>query len=214
MNIQNEDREDGNQKASWNPLSMDGMDDEMQTQTPQETNQDAAMPSSAQRPGEPATGEDTFGAGFDIDAGKRKHEFGMPTEDSRRGRRAKQRGTNPQRAAMRVATGPIKPSRKEVEEHMMCHIPYAPWCKCCVAARALEDAHRAHKEEVQREFPVISMDWCFLSQADDPDVIPTLIIRDSQSKSTFAHGTPGKAVHTEEYGFQTVAYVVGVLDSL
>ena len=122
----------------------------MQTQTPQQTNQDAAMPSSAERPGEPTTGEDIFGVDLDIDAGKRKHEFGMPKEDSGRGWRAKQRGTDSQRAAMRVATGLIKPSRKDIEEHMICHIPYAPWCKYCVAARALEDAHRARKEEVQR----------------------------------------------------------------
>ena len=96
------------------------------------------------------------------------------------------------RAAMRVAPSPVKPSKREVEEHWICHIPYAAWCSCCVASRALDDAHREADVEHPKEFPVLSMDWCFFGQTEAPETLPTLVIRDSQSKAIVAHGIQGK----------------------
>ena len=112
-------------------------------------------------------------------------------------RRPKARGIDKVRAAMRVAPNPRKPSKREIEEHVICHIPYASWCACCVGGRALDDAHKSYVDEHPTYFPIVSMDWCFLGQEADPETIPTLVVRDSQTGSTFARGTPGKAVNSD-----------------
>ena len=130
-------------------VSADDIHDDERNRTEMEDRSATLVPAAAD---DRTAGEDeTFGQSFNIDAGKRKDRMGIQIEGCPRpGRRSKQQGIDPDRVAMRKAPDPIKPSRWEVEERMICHIPYASWCKCCVAARALDDGHRAHKEEVVR----------------------------------------------------------------
>ena len=83
-------------------------------------------------------------------------------------------------------------------------IPYEPWCSCCVRARALDNKHMKVVVTKCREFPVVSMDWCYLGQEGDPKTIPVLVVRDSQSKSTYSHATLGKGIINHEYGLHTI----------
>ena len=167
-NNYNTDDNNGGHRADWEILSLDGVDDDDDLK-PMETDRYATEAPATDGGTQTAVEEDTFGAGFNIDAGKRRVDGVPDMEFPRPTRRTKLKGTDPQRAAMRRAPDPIKPSRREVEEHMICHIPYASWCKCCVAARALDDGHRVRKDEAKRDFPVVSMDWCFLSQGEDAE---------------------------------------------
>ena len=79
------------------------------------------------------------GSTFNIDSGKSDLLDGRIPPPPRP--HAQGRIINPERAKMRIIPGPVMPSKREVEEHMLCHIPCAPWCSCCVAARALDDKH-------------------------------------------------------------------------
>ena len=43
---------------------------------------------------------------------------------------------------------PIQPTKKEIQEHELTHIPYRSWCVHCVKARARSNPHRdANTEE-------------------------------------------------------------------
>ena len=55
---------------------------------------------------------------------------------------------------------PIKPSKKEVAEHMMSHMPYRSWCPYCVKGRGLNDPHKKQKSDERSAIPVISADYC------------------------------------------------------
>ena len=80
--------------------------------------------------------------------------------------------------------------------------------------RAKDNAHRSVADVVSREFPVVSMDWCYLGRKEDPHNIPVLVVKDSSSKGTFAHGTPGAVIVTGEYGERTIKAVIEDLDNL
>ena len=40
-----------------------------------------------------------------------------------------------------VLKAPEKPTKKQWQEHQATHIPYAAWCKHCLAARAVRNHH-------------------------------------------------------------------------
>ena len=144
---------------------------------------------------------DQWGTGFNIDKGKLDIASG-----------AFQAGKKI--AHIKLITSPTMPSQKMVDEHNVCHIPYAPWCDCCVRARALDDKHRKSVVTKCKEFPVVTMDWCYLGQEGDPKTIPVLVVRDSKSKSTYAHATLGKGVIDHEYGVHTIKAVVDDINDM
>ena len=145
---------------------------------------------------------DNWGAGFDIDKGKVKRPLSDSTSP-----------TTP-RGQMKLIPGPVRPGRKEIEEHLICHIPYADWCSCCVAARALDNKHMTAKTTKSKEVPVVCIDWCFMGQAEDASATAILVVRDAATKSTFAHGTPGKAINAKEYGIHTIRRLLKDFDEL
>ena len=84
----------------------------------------------------------------------------------------------------RVA-GPTAPSRQEQEEHeLLGCVQYRSWCKHRVASRGLGQAHHPAPPDEERALPVVSPDYCFMSQEEE-DVHPILVIKDRKSK---AHG--------------------------
>ena len=55
---------------------------------------------------------------------------------------------------------PRSPSRKEVEEHYLTHVPYRNWCPHCVRGRGKDLDHRKAVEE-DRRIREVSFDHCF-----------------------------------------------------
>ena len=80
---------------------------------------------------------DEWGVGFDIDKRKRKVRF--MGEAFRRGNNSSKR--EGYRAGIKVISSPKLPSQLLIDERHVCHIPYEPWCSCCVGARALGNQH-------------------------------------------------------------------------
>ena len=77
-----------------------------------------------------------------------------------------------------------KPSKQEVEEHMMTHIPFRDWCPHCVRGKSKAAPHRKRKEGEEEEVPVISVDYMFM-ETEDRNVekgMPILVSRDRKSK--------------------------------
>ena len=41
----------------------------------------------------------------------------------------------------KIRTSPNQPTSREVEEHMITHVPYRSWCPYCVTGKSKADAH-------------------------------------------------------------------------
>ena len=77
-----------------------------------------------------------------------------------------------------------KPSQKEIDEHMITHIPFRDWCPHCVRGKSKSTPHRKRKEGEEEEVPVISVDYMFM-ETEDRNVekgMPILVSRDRKSK--------------------------------
>ena len=60
---------------------------------------------------------------------------------------------------------PLNPTRKEIEEHEVTHIPFRSWCKHCIRGRAVNTPHKTKKkteEDEEGKLPKISMDYGFM----------------------------------------------------
>ena len=61
---------------------------------------------------------------------------------------------------MRNIGDPRLPSRNEVEEHYLTHIPYRNWCPHCVSGRGKDLDHRKAVEE-DRKIREFTFEYCF-----------------------------------------------------
>ena len=53
---------------------------------------------------------------------------------------------------IRKMLDPVVPSKEEVEEHMLTHLPYRSWCEHCVKGKGKEMGHYGKKEQDTIEF--------------------------------------------------------------
>ena len=53
-----------------------------------------------------------------------------------------------------------QPSKEEVEEHELTHMPYRSWCAHCIRGKAEAGPHRAEEHD-DEEVPLVSMDYTF-----------------------------------------------------
>ena len=87
-----------------------------------------------------------------------------------------------------------KPSKEEVEEHMLTHMPYRSWCEHCVKGKAKGKPHaRANREE--GETPVVSIDYMFMSDNQEQEEergMPILVMKDRDTKMIKARVVPRK----------------------
>ena len=86
---------------------------------------------------------------------------------------------------------PKLPSKMEQEMHNLTHIPFAPWCQCCVATRAKEDARREEErgDATDRGKPIISFDYGFTFMADEEEEKQfgtCLYVAESETKAVLA----------------------------
>ena len=114
---------------------------------------------------------------------------------------------------------PEKPTLSEYLDHCTTHYPYRSWCRHCVEGRGREFGHATRQQEPGRT-PVISFDYAFIGDKDEKienmeqyiaageGATKVLVIRDSKSKSLFAHVIPSKGL--DEKGFVVDALVQDV----
>ena len=110
-----------------------------------------------------------------------------------------------------------QPTHSEYLDHCVTHYPFRAWCKHCLEGRGREFGHDASRGDKEaRATPVVSFDYCFLSDRGDvlthddfvaagEAAIRILVVRDSKSKSVFAHVVPSKGV--DQAGFAVDALV-------
>ena len=97
-----------------------------------------------------------------------------------------------------VVRKPEEPTQKELEEHMVTHIPFRAWCPHCVKGRAKAGPHRENKSE--NTMPTIDMDYCYMKYKDDDRnnddreirCMPILVIKDTTTGYINANVVPRK----------------------
>ena len=106
---------------------------------------------------------------------------------------------------------PLQPTKAEWLRHQLTHTPYAPWCKHCIAARAVRDNHqRADRRaklvpDIDRstDGPIkISMDYMYLHERngrnnDDKWNPPYLVVVEHRHGRMWAYQTPQKGPNDE-----------------
>ena len=112
-------------------------------------------------------------------------------------------------ARVRALPRPMAPTSDEKEYHNLCHYPSQSWCRHCVRAKGRNMPHRRLRRHDHdgEGVPVVSGDYCFLGDEDDEASVPCFVVRDHQSRLTFAHALQGKATN-EVYGNFLVRAIV------
>ena len=103
---------------------------------------------------------------------------------------------------------PILPSREEVLRHRLTHRPFRVWCPHCIKGKGRDDRHMASRQKgVTPGIPKIVSDYFFIGrrrpkdrservredeEAEREGQTPILVIKDTLSKSLFAHACPRK----------------------
>ena len=112
-------------------------------------------------------------------------------------------------APKRISPDPGQPTEQEVSEHNVDHMPYRSWCEFCVKGRGTGEQHR---ESSGSSIPIIAFDYLFATdkglkrraelEGDEDDkaaVLKILVVKDSKSKTVFAHAVPQKGVDADGY---------------
>ena len=113
---------------------------------------------------------------------------------------------------------PNQPTLSEYLDHCVTHYPYRSWCPHCVEGRGREFGHECHKAG-PGAVPIVSFDYAFIGdqgeitdqegfEAAGEGAIKILVVRDSKSKSLFAHVVPSKGI--DEKGFAVDSLVQDV----
>ena len=62
---------------------------------------------------------------------------------------------------------PKMPSRQEVEEHCLTHLPYRNWCSCCVQGKGKSAQHFKRRSSTDG-LAEVHFDYCFMSTEGHP----------------------------------------------
>ena len=84
----------------------------------------------------------------------------------------------------KVLKTPEQPTERQIVEHEVTHLPFCSWCKHCVKGKTKNSQYKSKPSE-EREVPVISMDYMFLSERKC-GTIPALVLTDTHRGSLFA----------------------------
>ena len=106
------------------------------------------------------------------------------------------------------------PTRREIEEHMVNHLPCRAWCRHCVKGKAKGLPHRVKKTEDKEDedIPVISIDYMFMhdkQKEGEEKGMPILVLKDRKTKVVRARVVPQKGKQ-----WYAIKILGGMLDSL
>jgi len=108
---------------------------------------------------------------------------------------------------------PELPSRAMIEEHRIDHWPPRSWCDECNEGQGRERRHGKVAES--HRVAIVSMDYAFVTRKgqvvsqgeegwDDEEALKLLVVKDSMSRSVFAHAVPQKGIDEKNYAVDTV----------
>ena len=81
---------------------------------------------------------------------------------------------------------PRTPAPDVVARHNLTHLPYASWCPHCVAARRANNPHFQTEESYRRMIPLLVLDYCFIRNTQDEDLLTVLVGRLYPTRTLFA----------------------------
>ena len=98
------------------------------------------------------------------------------------------------------------PTREEVLEHELTHLPYRSWCRHCVRGKGKVIDHR---RQGQREVKIreLHCDYCFMGNSDEKETKCILVAKDGESKSLMASMVPVKGMSHEFPARRLVAFI-------
>ena len=116
---------------------------------------------------------------------------GVPADKKREGNKQGMEEEEPQRIAqeeeggrMRNIGDPRLPSKREVDNHYLTHVPYRNWCPHCVRGRGKDLDHWKSVQD-DRRIPEFSFDYCFLG-GDGGSKVTVLVGRERVTGMTMA----------------------------
>ena len=86
----------------------------------------------------------------------------------------------------RGAPEPQTPAPDVVARHNLTDLPYASWCLHCLAARRSNNSHSRREESFRRMIPLLVLDYCFVRNNQDEDLLTLLVGRLYPSRTIFA----------------------------
>ena len=116
-----------------------------------------------------------------------------------------------------AASKPKRPSKAEVDEHMLSHLPYRSWCAHCVKGKAKSKKHSCTSQNNDHEIPMVTLDYMFLSDdrnSDEDNSMPILVVKDVLSPGcgtgmVFAHVVPRKGANS--YAIKILSKDIAIL---
>ena len=106
---------------------------------------------------------------------------------------------------------PLLPSKTEVEEHELTHLPYRNWCSHCVRAKGKAADHRRQQDRI-RDVREVHMDYCFVgsnlvSDAQDAKLHSILVVKDRETKMIMGTVVPKKCATHEFVAKRVAAFI-------
>ena len=80
---------------------------------------------------------------------------------------------------------PTQPTRKEIQEHALTHLPLRSWCGQCLRGRGTSLPHFRRKTEGEHVVPTVSIDYFFMGtsgQEEAQGVLPVLAVKSHESR--------------------------------
>ena len=102
------------------------------------------------------------------------------------------------------------PSQKEVDRHMITHMPFRSWCPHCVRGKAKGHPHHKVPENREHQIPTISIDYMyFVREGEVEKGLPTLVMIDDKTGMIWARVLKQKGI--EEYAVKVVTKFLDLL---
>ena len=100
---------------------------------------------------------------------------------------------------------PKLPSRQEVEEHCLTHLPYRNWCTFCVQGKGKASPHFKNPSRSDG-LSEVHFDYCFMSTVDQP-LVTILMAKERESKMCMATMVPMKGGFIEFPARRVLAFL-------
>ena len=87
---------------------------------------------------------------------------------------------------------PQEPTRQEIEEHELTHVPFREWCVHCCKGKCRSSPHRVNKhkeaENAVNAVTTISMDYMYMNEkSKEEEKDPIIVVTDRKTKAIVGH---------------------------
>lgn len=85
------------------------------------------------------------------------------------------------------------PTKQEIDEHNISHLPFRSWRRHCVEGRSVDRSSSGkYADGSVGCVPCVHFDYMFMGASDSDDCTPILVVMDDKTESVFANVVPSK----------------------